>query len=83
MIDEQQGTLLAPPRRFLGCPRWKGLFKEPLASIRARWKPRGVQESDGGYLILRRMRSVSLSHGTHMPLSYRLDPVFFFFNRFQ
>ena len=38
-------------RRFLGCPRWKGLFKESPVSIRARWKPSSAQESGGSYHI--------------------------------
>lgn len=62
---------------FLGCPRWKGLFKESLGSIRARWKPRGVHESDGGYLILISM-CISLRHGAHIEtLSYTSYTVMF------
>lgn len=62
MFDERRGTLLGPPRRFQGCPRWKGLFKESPISIRARWKPKGAHESDGVYHI---HISVCTSASTH------------------
>lgn len=70
---ERRGTLLRPPRRFQGCPRWKGLFKESPISIRARWKPKGAHESDGGYHIHISVYTSASSH-THTDASLSFIP---------
>ena len=75
MFDERRGTLLGPPRRFPGCPRWKGPFKESPVSIRARWKPKGAHESEGGYHIHVSVCSSACSHTCSYP-----PPPFFFFS---